>query len=165
MLYKVSNKKTTSPLRGTPPQEENLARDGNKPNFSPGTTHEIYQFRGWYQAGIHCPAGTYLPLPRHFVPPLRWRRGINTGTLIKKCAEWRTHYFYHGGAQRRRMHFELWYLNFEKTPRGAFFIVVVDLSSNPVEPATGCPLAVPRRDRTKSFRDRVRVLGRYSKQV
>ena len=27
----------------------------------------IVKFRGWYQVVVHCPAGTYLPLPR----PLR----------------------------------------------------------------------------------------------
>ena len=45
MLYKVSNKKTTSPLRGTPPQEENLARDKNdyiSRNLSPADFHSCY---------------------------------------------------------------------------------------------------------------------------
>ena len=28
------------------------------------------------KVGDHCPAGLYLPLPRHFVPPLRLAKGI-----------------------------------------------------------------------------------------
>ncbi len=35
------------------------------------------------QEGHHCPAGTYLPLPRHFVPPLRQRRGIRPAMVVQ----------------------------------------------------------------------------------
>ena len=32
---------------------------------------------GWFFCGKSGPAGTYLPLPRHFVPPLRLAKGID----------------------------------------------------------------------------------------
>ncbi len=58
----------------------------------------IDKFRGWYQAGIHCPAGTYLPLPRplcvhHDPGPAKLkillvvsqRRGIQPAMVIKQA--------------------------------------------------------------------------------